>query len=287
MKAILAYTKSWKSVAKYRFVILFLFLANVIFTFIVTSPFTIYFRTKFQFTTALDSYSGYDVNAIFEFLNNYGQALEPLNTLIVLSVIAFFIFGIYANAAILYAVMSKNKIVALRPFWNGGLNFFWKILRVSVYYLFSIVLLLVIAWRILLAVGINILEVPDDIALIRRFRIAIIICIFFAAIFSTVKQYAKIFIAIDKKPLISASILKSGKFVLRFFLNTMLLYVCNIVVMIGVFLLYVVLRNAIDVNSWVILFLLGQLLLLYKITARVIHLDSSYKLYESIESVEV
>ncbi len=284
MKVLKAYTGAWGTILKYRFPILFLFLANIVFTFIVTSPFTIYFKSKFVNSDALEKYEGFDIDALMEFLNNYGQGLEPLNTLFLLFLMAFFIFGVYTNAAVLYAVISKNKVVALRSFWNGGLSYFWRILRLSLYYILTVGVILFVTWKLLLAVGINVLQVENDDEIVTKIRIGLIVALALIAIVSTIKEYAKVFIAIEQKPFISASIAKSTSFTFNRIVNTLGLYFLNIAIIVVVFLFYVLVRNSFSVNSWVILFVLAQVLLIFKIIARIVHLDSTYKLYRTLKN---
>lgn len=282
MKAIKAYFSSWNRLSKYRYPIVFLFFANIIFTFIVTSPFTAYFRNKLQFSDALDAYNGFDIYGIMEFVNNYGLGLEPLNILFIQLMVAFFIFGVYSNSAVLYAVLSKNHIVSLRPFWNGGLNHFWKILRLSLYYILALIIMVIVIWKVLLAIGINVLEVSDDVELMRKLQTGLLIGVIFSVLLSIIKQYAKIFIAIEKKPLITISIYNASKFVLRNLSHTILLYLVNIGIFVIGTMLYIVIRNLFSVDSWIILFILAQGLLLFKIVVRIVHLDSSFDLYEKL-----
>ncbi len=283
MNAIKSYIAAWKDIAKYRYPIIFLFLANIIFTFIVTSPFTLFFKKKHLFSDALDIYDGYDISAVMEFVNNYGQVIQPFNVLFVQIVLAYFIFGIFTNSGVIYAVISQNRVIALRSFWNGGLNYFWKILRLSIYYLLGIGVVIFLIIQLLFLLGINILEVQDDRELTNKFLLGIFLGFFIISFFSTVKQYAKVFIAIDKKPLIGAAIFKSSKFIVKNFVPTMFLYLINIGSVILFFTAYFLIKNSLNVNAWVILFIVSQALILFKIIARIIHLDSTYQLYKALK----
>ena len=191
-------------------------------------------------------------------------------------------FAVFANAGVLYAVISNNKIISLRPVATGAVNYFWKILRLSIYYLLAIALILLLVWKALLVAGINVLDVKDDLEIIRKLKWGIAFATILFALCSMMKQYAKVFIAIDKKPLISASILKSSKFVFRHIVYTIPLYLLNIGFLGLVTLLYYLLRNSINIDAWLWTFLVAQLLLILKIIIRILHLDSSYKLYASI-----
>ena len=213
---------------KYRYLILFLFSANFVISSILVAPFASYFKSKFGNSIALEKYDGYDLYAIGEFLNNYGEGFQPLSILIIIFAIGYFIFAVFANAGVLYAVISNNKIISLRPAATGAVNYFWKILRLSVYYLLAIVLILILVWKALLVAGINVLDVKDDLEIIRKMKWGVATAFILFALCSMMKQYAKVFIAIDKKPIISASILKSSKFVFRYILSTIPLYLLNI-----------------------------------------------------------
>ena len=256
----------------------------MIFTFIVTSPYTIYFRNKMQNSDALDKFDGFDISMVAEFLNNYGNGLEPLMTLFIIFIGFYFLFGVYANSAILYAVSSQNKYIPLRPFWNGGLNYYWKIFRLSIYYFVAIVITAIIAWKVLLAIGINVLEVSGDREIIRKFRWAFIILGIVFAVFSIIKQYAKINIAVKNQPVITAAIVKSSVFTVRNLGRTFLLYFVNVLVLILMFFIYVNVRKIINVDAWILTFFLAQVFLLFKIIWRIVHLHSCFDLYMTIQS---
>ncbi|GLR15717.1 hypothetical protein [Portibacter lacus] len=274
MKAIKSYQTAWANIWKYRFPIAFLYLANIVFTFIASSPYTIYFKQKMQHSDVLDFYEGFDITMIGEFVNNYGQGLVPLMTLFIILVVFYYFFSIFANSAILYAVSSQNKFIPLRSFWNGGLNYYWKIMRLSLYYILSVICVVGFAWFVLLAVGINILEVENDAELARKIKYALIGILILIGIFSMIKQYAKLHIATKNLPFISSSILKSGGFVIRNFLQTTLLYLINIGVLVLFFILYVNVRRVINVDAWLLTFIIAQVYLLFKIVFRIVHLDS-------------
>ena len=279
-----AYVSSWREGFKYRKPIILLYIINVLLTYIVTSPFTMYFKNKMEQSNALEYYGeGFDISAVMEFMLNYGQALEPLNILLLLFLISTFIYGVYINSCMLYAVLSKNKMIALRPFLNGGLYYFWKILRMSLYYIIAVGISIFLTWKILVAVDIHVLTVKSDSEIIRKMVVAGVILIFILMIFSVIKQYTKILIAIDQKPIITAAILKSSIFSFRHFAKTFVLYILNIGVLVLVIVLYHWIKSMINVNSWILVFFLAQMLLAFKIIVRILHLDNSYKLYCSLK----
>lgn len=236
-----------------------------------------------QFSDALDKFDGFDISMVAEFLNNYGDGLQPLMTLFTIFIAFYFLFGVYANSAILYAVSSQNKYIPLRPFWNGGLNYYWKIFRLSIYYFLAIGITAIVVWKILLVVGINILEVFDDREIIRKFKWALLALALIFAVFSMIKQYAKINIAVKNQPIITAAILRSGQFTFRYMGSTFILYMINVLVLFLCFFIYVNVRKLFDVDAWILTFLLAQLFLLFKITWRVMHLHSSFDLYMKIK----
>jgi hypothetical protein len=230
----------------------------------------------------LDNYQGYDVSAFLEFLVNYGAGLKPMIPQALIFLFVFFVFGVFTNAAILYSVISKNRIINMRAFINGGYNYFWKILRLSIYFILSIVVsAFVISW-IIQMVGINIFELETDRELIQKVGVGLIIFLLLFTFFSMVKQYAKIFIAIHQRPAITISILNAGSFVLKKLIQTFVLFVINIGVLVLVIYLYYLIKNTININSWIVIFILGQLLLVFKICARIVRMDSNYKLYEEL-----
>lgn len=284
MKALHSYLSAWKSIWKYRYPILFLYLANLVFTFIVSSPYTIYFKKKMNTSDVLDDIQGFDIYMLGEFLNNYGEGLQPLMVLFFIVVVFYFLFAVYANSAILYAVASKNSYIPLRSFWNGGLNYYWRIFRLSLYYLLALMAVLAGVWFALLAIGINVLEVFDDRELLMKVRIGLAVFTLLSVIFYVLKQYAKILIALKNQPFITGALLQSGRFTFKYFLTTLLLYIINLLAFIALVFLYIKLRNLIDVNAWVATFLLAQVLLLLKITCRIIHLHSCLELYKRLEA---
>lgn len=281
-KSINAYFDAWKNMAKFRHLIIFFYLINLISTLILASPFTIYFKGIMKDSDILDNYQGYDVAAFLEFLVNYGSGLKPMLPQASIFLFVFFVFGVFTNAAILYAVISKNRIINMRAFINGGYNYLWKVLRLSIYFILSIVVsALVIFWIIQMS-GINIFELETDRELIRKVGTGLIVFSLLFTFFSMVKQYAKIFIAIHQRPAITVSILNAGSFVLKKIFQTFILFVVNLGVLVLIIYLYYLIKNTININSWIVIFILGQLLLVFKICARIVRMDSNYKLYEEL-----
>jgi hypothetical protein len=233
---------------------------------------------------ALDAFQGFDIAMIGEFLNNYGAGLEPLMTLFFIFIVFYFLFGVYANAAILYAVASQNNYIPLRSFWNGGLSYFWRIFRLSLYYLLAIAVSVVLIWFVLLYVGINVLEVYDDKELIYKIRWGLAVLGFLLIIFSIIKQYAKILIALRNHPYITGALARSSAFTFKYFFSTFLLYLCNMLAFALAIFIYSSLREVVNINAWMLTFFLAQGLLVFKIIFRIIHLHSCLNLYESIKS---
>jgi hypothetical protein len=232
----------------------------------------------------LDNIQGFDIAMLGEFLNNYGEGLQPLMALFFIVVAFYFLFAVYANSAILYAVASKNNYIPLRPFWNGGLSYYWRLFRLSLYYLLALIITIIIIWFALLSVGINVLEIYDDRELLYKIRFAMVVFLILSVLFYIIKQYAKIYIALKNQPFITGAIMQSSTFTFKYILSTILLYFLNLIGFLVLIFLYLNIRNFIDVNAWVVTFLLSQVLLLFKITFRIIHLHSCLELFNKLRA---
>ncbi|WP_235296128.1 hypothetical protein [Portibacter marinus] len=283
MKALKIYARAWQGVLKYRWPILFLYVANLATTFIVTSPITFYFKSKFERSDVLNQKEGFDVSMVLEFLNNYGSALGPMLYLLIIVIVFSYIFSIYTSSAILYAVVSNNQYIVLRSFWNGGLNYFWRILRLSLYYLITIMIIGFVSYRFSLFMGINILEVHSDWEFIQKLSISAILFVLLAFLVLMVKQYAKLQIAAYNQPFITGAVMKGSGFVFKNLISAGLLSGLNIVLMIVAVFILIQLRNVIPTHLWALTFLIAQVILILKIAARIIHLDSCFKLYLDLE----
>lgn len=284
MKSVLkSYGESWRNISKYRYVIMCLFLLNFVLTYIISSPYTMYFKNQMEYSNILSLFDGYDINAIAEFVHNYGAALEPLQIFMLLSVLGYFLLGIFTNACTLYAVISNNKEIRLKSFWTGGLNYFWKVLRLSIYYVIAFIILSVVTWKVLLYSGINVLEVGEDRDIVRRMLLGISVISLGMMFINIIRQYAKIYIAIDKKPLITTAILKAARFTYKKVPAVMFLYLINFGFILLAFSFYFTCKSAVPPSAWLILFILSQVLIVAKIIYRILHLDSSYRLWKELE----
>lgn len=283
-KAIRSYISAWRDMGKYRYIILFYYLVNLVVTFIAASPFTNYFKSVLEYTDILDEFEGYDLMAFIEFLNNYKLGLATMGTQLVIFISIWFVISVFINSGILYAVISKNRIINIVAFIGGGINYFWRIFRLSIYYMLSIAVSVLVIGFLLIKSGINIFEISSEQQLVQKLIISAFIILLLISFFSMIKQYAKIFIVIEQKPVITLSIIKSGGFVVKKMGPIVLLYLLNSGILILLMYLYFLLKNSVSINSWILIFILGQLLLVFKIFVRIVKMDSEYKLFEGIRN---
>ncbi len=87
---------------------------------------------------------GYNDTVATDFFNVHGASLSPLLGQLRWVLLVYLIFGIFVNAGILYAVVKEKS--GWKIFWEGGATYFFKFLKIALFFILIAVVLTGAIW---------------------------------------------------------------------------------------------------------------------------------------------
>ncbi len=281
MSLLSAISYGFKDLLRHKWLILLVFMINMLFGIVALSPFKSIITQSLS-TTHYPGLLAQDFDFVIwtdvlrEHLSSIGMGFELLSL----------IMGIYTLWSIFYIggftglSLSNDKHSSSSEFWSSGARYFFRFFRLSIYtiliYLFIIALLL---WYIGIT-DLHILEMESEIELMFKCKVSAGLLLLSIYIISVFKELAKIAIARSDQPLITASILNAAKqtFAIKYLLLGMIL---SSIVFIT-FVVYYLLGEYFGLKPMFLsVLILPQLILLVRIAMRYVRLSAFTQIYKS------
>ena len=172
-------------------------MVNLLFAGLVVVPLLSYLGDKLAFTKATDRLiGGFDFTLVNDFLNQYPEFLRLLGTQTVIVGILFILLYIFLTGGILTRLINiETDLHRLGNFWTGCGKYFWRLLRLSFYF---ILIHLAIAGLFLFIFNWSVQGGLDyftsEAAIFFRAKICFFSYGFFALFFFMVHDYAKVLV---------------------------------------------------------------------------------------------
>ena len=233
---------------------------------------------------------GFNYTYLNDFLQNYGSALTPiLNQSLLILVLQFLL--------LLFLVGGLTKTVVLKPaqfegavFWSGSGMYFWRMLRLSLFFTVLHALVLgVFAWLYLsVTKGLSPAELDNEAIITTCLRWLVPLYVLFAAIPMLWHDYAKVQLVNTDARWIWPPIGQSWRFLLKHFAKVYLLYV--FVLFLGLIILglnYLVNSVLVIQSSGTIIlsFLSTQLFVILRFALKVLNMGSVRTMIKTSDQV--
>jgi hypothetical protein len=282
-KAIKAYQSGLSFLLSSKKIWFLIYGLNVGFAILIALPLNNYLQSTISDSLATNNeFIKFNYTYINDFLANHGSGLGVIFNTSIYVLIIYFIIMVFISGGIVTIIQNKEKYQDFSNFWKGGASLFWRFLRVDLYFIILYLITAFIGFSIFQIGGFSIFNLETEMGLINRFYIIAIAITALFLFFGMVHMYAKLFIAKANKIFIHEEVLKAFSFCFRNFLTVLLLGVINLLVFGFFAALYFWFRKHYHFSnsSILLLFILGQFFILFRIACRIVRAASYEALRE-------
>ena len=232
---------------------------------------------------------GFDFTVFTDFIHEYGAALLPVFSQTPLLIIVYLFLSVFFMGGILAVCKRNPQKVDFQLFAVGAIQYFWRIFRMSLYFLILHGLLIMLFGTLfmLLIKGGDLKQLDSELVIYTRGMIILAVYLFFAGLLVLIQDFSKIEMVENNHKIVVKSIKIAVITVFRHFKSIFVLALLNWFGFGLIALLYLWLRGD-DLNHsvtelWMI-FILGQFFILLRMGLKVLNLASKTLLYKNIQS---
>ena len=276
-KSIKAYQSGFSFLLSSKKIWFLIYGLNVGFAILVALPLNNYLKSTISDSLATNNeFLQFNYTYISDFLANYGSGLEVVFNTSIYILLSYFIIMVFISGGMVTIIQNRDKYQEFSNFWKGGAVLFWRFLRLDFYFILIYLVIAAIGFSIFQFGGLSVFEMESETGLINRFYIIAIVMSILFFILGIIHIYAKLFISKTNKILIHKDVLKAFTFCIKNFGIVILLGIINLLVF-GIFAgFYFWFRKHYYFSNSPILLLLviGQLFILFRIACRIIRAAS-------------
>ena len=221
---------------------------------------------------------GFDFTVVFDFFNQYGDALGIFQSLTVGGVLLFLLLSVFTTGGVLHHFLQSESADGLHHFWTGGARYYWRIFRLTLYFwLFQSALLVVLLSVLGRIFGGWPEQYDHEGQVLQRVYWVLPVYLFFAAMLMLTQDYAKVKLVATNPTWLFQPIMDAFRWVFRHLPTVLLLALLNLLV----FGLLLWLNQQISLAQplwWA--FVGGQLLVFLRVGTKLLNLGSIQKLHQ-------
>lgn len=290
MTAINAYIKGWGVLFNHKKMWMMVYLFNVLFAAIMLLPAKNFLTNTIGNSLAADKIlKKFDYPYISDIIDNHIFTMSMIKDQSIVVIILFLFFSIFMMGGIIGSIR-RGQGFSFRPFWSDCGYYFWRFLRLTIFFLIIHAIALTLAGFAFSSIGLNPFKMESDAVFVTRFKIVGTIYLFLAVFIFMIQDYAKLQIVKMDKTFINRPILQSIRLIFKNFFPCLLLYLINIFFFLLIAGLYYLLRTNLKMTSdgtILMAFLIGQLFLMVRIGLKFLNLMSANHLMEKIDAPSV
>ncbi|MEM6318241.1 MAG: hypothetical protein AAF960_11270 [Bacteroidota bacterium] len=272
-----AYTTGLQTIFTKGKLWLLLYALNFLFAVLLAYPLSSFLGDKLVNTMAVDVLlERFDFTVFIDFFNEYGDVFGWLLNQSVAAILLYLLLNVFLVGGIL-TVFVRPQRTSVTNFWSGGAHFFWRMLRLTIYFLLFQGVLLGIFLTIVSSIFSNWPEGFDnEEQIVQRLFIIIPVYLLLSTVLFMVQDYAKIRLVNSNKSLVTLPILRAFRWTFRHFGQAFLLYLLNLLTFGVLFFIY--LQMHFD-SAVLATFLVGQFFVIARIGTKLLNLASASELY--------
>ena len=281
MRAINAYLQGWKLTWQHKRMWLLFYGFNLAAALIATIPISGYLNNTLRESLASSKLlDGFNYTLITDLLNQYGDGIAILMDQTLLLILVFLIITIFLTGGMLHLFRQQVKF-DYKVFWYGCQHYFWRLLRLTVYFLLIHLVLLVLFYFLFLRLtnGFSPFKLESEVQVIAVLQVLIPVYLILAAFLLMIQDYAKILIVDKDQSLIFSPFWQNFKIVFKNIRSFSLLYLINLLTALAIWGIYYLLSKVIQ-NAWVLALILGQVFVLARIGLNMLNLASATLCYQ-------
>jgi hypothetical protein len=293
MNFFIAYFKGfWLAIRKIKMWLL-LYLINFLFAILAAIPLSNFLQEKVGKSLAPERLlSDFDYTIFQDFMNEYGDAFSIIMGQSRLIFVFYFFLSIFIVGGILSVFKNHADKFSFQAFWSGCTVYFWRMLRLTFYFLIIHVVILgvfgVLIYYGKFQQGLD--GVQSEVEMINAVKYMLPIYLIFASFFFLIQDYAKIHVIHKNPNWLFRSFWKSFAIVFNNFLKTYPLYLLNVFTFTAIFIAFWYFRfsNNMDSGAAIALtFAVGQAFIFARIGTKLLNLGSATLMYQSIMKEEL
>ena len=265
-----------------------LFCFNLGFAIFIAVPIRNLLQDKVGFQITLDkSVERFDFTFMADFFNQYGDLVSGIVNHGILVIFLYLLFFVFLTGGILHTIIHQSGSFRGREFWGGAGQYFWKILRLLIYFglIHAIVFFLfayVFAYQ-----GIDPLKMESDAWIIKRSQWMVPFLLFVHVLIAMVHDFVKVAVVQYSPGFMQTTIKERAIWIWRHFLHSLGLYLLNILVIILLFVLYRSIKGLFpEISSFGIIvgFFLAQVYIFLRVGLKLVNFASIFALVEKSNS---
>jgi hypothetical protein len=286
MKSIQAYLKGWSSLFRYKWMWVLIYFSNFILAFLAAIPVSGFLGNTVGHSLSLGrSVAGFDYIFLYELMNEYRDLIISILNQSVLFVLLFLLLSVFLMGGILNIFKKDQERFSFNVFLKGCAKYFWRLFRLSVYFIIIQAIVLAIFFFIFSAMcnGLNPFEMESDKQIINAFMLLAPIYVFLFTMISMIQDYSKIHLVHEDPSLLFKTFKESIKLVFKNFWRFFFLYLLNILTLLASFGIYWFLKGLFDASTMITVFLMLvviQFFVIARVGAKLLNLSSATYLYK-------
>ncbi|HFC00937.1 MAG TPA: hypothetical protein ENJ53_09060, partial [Phaeodactylibacter sp.] len=250
MTIIQLYQKGWKKVWENKRMWILLYLLNFVFALLSAGPFSDFLKKTVGETVATaQMLDGFDYTFISDFMREYGEGFSVILNLSLGIMLLYFLFSIFWMGGILSILKNKNTKFQVQYFLQSSAYFFWRLVRLTFYFILIQVAVFGSFAFILMQMGISPFEVKSEIKIINTMKFMLPIYLLITTVFFMIQDYAKVHIIHHKIGYITQPIREAFRFVYQNFKKCFGLYLLNLLTFLFFFGVYWLASNSFQSNT--------------------------------------
>ena len=284
MRVFSAQKEGWRLITSHVKLWLFLYICNLVFALIAAIPLRGWINHVAGHSTALaKSIAPVDFTFITDLIRNYGGFAILWNVICMIALI-YVLFSVFLSGGILDTLLHPQKTDRTMDFLSNGMRYFWRMLKVALFFLVIQLAILAIVIGIVIILGVNPKEMNNDLRFLLYLKIIVPVYVLIAMIIAMTHDYVKIHIVQDGQPGIWSAFKAGAGFVSRHFVQALALYLINMFILAVLIVGYYLIKKAIPGGTMaglMLTFVFGQMFLFGRIGVKLLTLSSECELRNS------
>ena len=290
MTATKAYIAGWKATLKTQRMWWLFYGIMFVMALISTLPVKGFLTSSIGNSLALEkSLPGFDYTFFGDLLNEYGFNIDMILNQSIVMVLLFYLVSVFLTGGLLAVFKERPIVFDGAVFWSGCSLYFWRVLRLSIYFIIIHLVLLGLFTMLYfsLSKGMDPFKAENEDLWINNFRILTVIYLLLASFIFVVHDTAKWHMVHTGSHLLVRPFWQSFRIVFKKLGRFLLLFLLNLFTFLLFFGIYYFLKNTFEANttfSIFLLFLLSQLFIWLRVGLKFLNLAGIGYLYEGLFS---
>lgn len=289
MEPLTAYIMGWNASLQHKRMWLALYGFNLLLGFLAAFPLSGFLsKTVGQSLAFTRSLEGFEYSFLRDFLREYGQGFGQIVNQAIGYVALYLLLSVLLMGGILCTFLLRGEPFRWAAFWLGCARYFWRMLRLAVYFLLLHGLALALFGFIFYKAGIgsSLSELDTEVPVIQAANFVLPLYLLAAILVLMLHDYARIHVVHVDQRWLFRPLWQAVKLVFRNFGKAALLYLLNIASFVLFAALYWWLSGFLEGGAFAGSFLLGQAFVVGRIGLKLVNLGGAAWLYQHAFGLE-